>query len=302
MTKEDKVIFLKNPNEVLEHLIKNFVKTTELNQRTQIDHGIYFDEPLVGFASGNDPLFFEYKNIIGSFHFTPREIISAALREKSKGLFLAETDRISVISWVLPAHEDIRKSNRAEDRLPSRLWLYLKEFGEVCNDALRRHVVRYLEDLGYLAIAPALLPSVQSFRDEKVGWASAWSERHIAHACGLGTFGLSDGLITPKGKAVRIGSVVTNLKLTPSDRRYRHPKENCLFFRNEKCGKCMQRCPAGAITEKGHDKDKCRDYLNSEPMQARRAEYGPNSLSPACGLCQTRVPCEFGIPRPDLIA
>ena len=302
MTKEDKVIFLKNPNEVLEHLIKNFVKTTELNQRTQIDHGIYFDEPLVGFASGNDPLFFEYKNIIGSFHFTPREIISAALREKSKGLFLAETDRISVISWVLPAHEDIRKSNRAEDRLPSRLWLYLKEFGEVCNDALRRHVVRYLEDLGYLAIAPAHLPSVQSFRDEKVGWTSAWSERHIAHACGLGTFGLSDGLITPKGKAVRIGSVVTNLKLTPSDRRYHHPKENCLFFRNEKCGKCVQWCPAGAITEKGHDKDKCRDYLNSESMLARQAECSPKPLSPACGLCQTRVPCEFGIPRPDLIA
>jgi len=133
MMKEDKVIFLKNPNEVIEHLVKNFVKTTEFNERIQLDHGIYFDEPLVGFASGNDPLFFEYKNIIGSFHFTPREIISAALREKSKGLFLAETDRISVISWVLPAHEDIRKSNRAEDRLPSRLWFYLKEFGEVCN-------------------------------------------------------------------------------------------------------------------------------------------------------------------------
>ena len=302
MTKENKVIFLKNPNEVLEHLIKNFVKTTELNLRTQIDHGIYIDEPLVGFASGNDPLFFEYKNIIGSFHSTPREIISAALREKSKGLFLAETDRISVISWVLPAHEDIRKSNRAEDQYPSRLWLYFKEFGEACNVALRQHVVRYLEDLGYLAIAPALLPSVKSFRDEKVGWASAWSERHIAHACGLGTFGLSDGLITPKGKAVRIGSVVTNLKLTPNDRRYRHPKENCLFFRNEKCGKCIQRCPAGAITEKGHDKDRCKEYLDSEPMLAKRSEYGPQKLSSACGLCQTRVPCEFGIPRPDLIA
>ena len=298
----DKVVFLKNPNEVLEHLVKSFVKTTDLNQRTQIDHGIYFDEPLVGFASGNDPLFFEYKNIIGPFHSTPREIILSALREKGKGLLLSNADRISVISWVLPAHEDIRKSNRVEDRMPSQLWFYLKEFGEACNAALRRHVVRYLEDLGYLAIAPALLPSVKSFRDEKVGWASAWSERHIAHACGLGTFGLCDGLITPKGKAVRIGSVVTNLKLAPSDRRYRHPKENCLFFRNEKCGRCIQRCPAGAITEKGHDKDRCRDYLNSEAMEKRRAEYGPMELSTACGLCQAGVPCEFRIPRPDLIA
>ena len=302
MTKEDKVIFLKNPNEVLEHLIKNFIKTTDLNRRTQLDQGIYFDEPLVGFASGNDPLFIEYKKIIGSFHQTPREIILAALKEKGKPLLLSEVDQISVISWVLPAHEDIRKSNRMEDRLPSRLWLYLKEFGEICNNALRGHVVRYLEDLGYMAVAPSLLPSARSLRDEKVGWASPWSERHIAYACGLGTFGLSDGLITPKGVAMRVGSVVTTLKLTPTDRKYRHPKENCLFFRNEKCGRCIQRCPADAITEKGHDKDKCRDYCNSESLQTRRSEYGPQKLSPACGLCQTRVPCEFQIPRPDLIA
>ena len=302
MLKEDKVIFLKNSNEVLEHLIKNFVKTSELNRRTQLDYGMYFDDPLVGFASGNDPLFFEYKSLIGSFHYTPGEIIEAALREKSKGLFLAETDRVSVISWILPAQEDVRKSNRGETQLPSQLWLYLKEFGEACNDALRQHVVHYLEDLGYTAVAPARLPSVVSFRDDRVGWASAWSERHVAYACGLGTFGLSDGLITPKGKAVRIGSVVTNLKLAPSERRYRQAKENCLFFRNEKCGKCMQRCPVGAITEKGHDKDKCKEYLDSEPMLAKRSEYGPQQLSSACGLCQTRVPCEFQIPRPDLIA
>ncbi len=302
MLKEEKVIFLKNSNEVLEQLIRNFLKTAEINQRTQIDQGVYFGEPVVGFASGNDPLFVEYKTTIGAFHFTPREIILAALREKGKGLLLSEADRISVVSWILPAQEEIRKSNRMEDQFPSKLWVYLKQFGEDCNNALRNHVVRYLEDLGYVAVAPARLPSVRSFRDERVGWTSAWSERHVAHACGLGTFGLCDGLITPKGKAVRIGSVVTNLKLTPAERKYRHPKEYCLFFRNEECGKCVQRCPAGAITEKGHDKDKCRDYLSSEPMEAKRSAYGPTPLSSACGLCQTRVPCEFQIPRPDLIA
>ncbi len=169
MLKEDKVIFLKNPNEVLEHLIKNFIKTSELNRRTQLDYGMYFDEPLVGFASGNDPLFLEYKNIIGSFHYTPGEIIEAALREKSKGLFLAETDRVSVISWILPAQEDVRKSNRGETQLPSQLWLYLKEFGEACNDALRQHVVHYLEDLGYTAVAPARLPSVKTFPGRQGG-------------------------------------------------------------------------------------------------------------------------------------
>jgi epoxyqueuosine reductase len=151
-------------------------------------------------------------------------------------------------------------------------------------------------------VAPVLLPSFQHLRHEKAGWASPWSERHVAFACGLGTFSLSDGFITPKGIAVRIGSVVTLLKLTPAEKNYRHPKENCLFFRNETCGKCITRCPAGAITEKGHDKDKCREYIGSKPLHEKRLEYGLKNPTTSCGLCQTGVPCEFRIPRPDLIA
>ncbi len=62
MTKEEKVVLLTNPNRVLEQLIKNFIKDSEQNRRTQLDQGVYWEEPLVGFASGLDPLFFEYKN------------------------------------------------------------------------------------------------------------------------------------------------------------------------------------------------------------------------------------------------
>jgi len=302
MTKEDKVVFLTNPNKVLEQLIKNFINEGEQNRRTQLDHGVYWDEPLVGFASGMDPLFSEYKTIIGSFHLTPREIIMAALKEKGKGLLLSEMGQISVISWILPTAEDTRKSNRKEEQFPSKLWAYTRDFGEACNSALKKHVIGFLEDLGHVAVAPTLLTSFQYSRNEKVGWASPWSERHVAYACGLGTFSLNDGFITPKGMAIRIGSVVTLLKLAPSERKYRHHKENCLVFRNEECGKCIRRCPAEAITEKRHDKDKCHDYLRSEPLVAKRLEYGLKNPPPSCGLCQTGVPCEFEIPRPDLIA
>ena len=286
----------------MEQLIKNFIKENEQNLRTQLDQGIYWDEPLVGFASGMDPLFFEYKTIIGSFHLTPREVIAGALKEKGRGLLLSEIEQISVISWILPTSEDTRKSNRKEQQFPSKLWAYTRDFGETCNDALRRHVAGFLEDLGYLAVAPVLSTTFQLLRDEKAGWASPWSERHVAYTCGLGTFSLNDGFITPKGMAIRIGSVVTLLKLAASERKYRHHKENCLLFRNEECGKCIQRCPAASITEKGHDKDKCREYINSEPLKAKRLEYGLQNPPPACGLCQTAVPCEFEIPRPNLIA
>jgi epoxyqueuosine reductase len=302
MDKEDKIIFLKNPNSVIEQLIKNFAKENEYNHRSQLDHGVYWDEPLVGFASGLDPLFSEYKTIIGSFHLTPREIITAALKEKGRGLLLAEMEQVSVVSWILPVSEDTRKSNRKEEQFPSKLWAYTKSHGETFNHALRRHVVSFLESLGHVTVAPVLLPTLQLLRDEKVGWASQWSERHVAYACGLGTFSLNDGLITPKGMAVRIGSVVTLLKLAPSEKKYRNYKENCLYFRNEKCGKCISRCPADAITEKGHDKDRCWEYLNSDPVKAKHLEYGIENPPLSCGLCQTSVPCEFEIPRPDLIA
>jgi ferredoxin len=302
MTKEEKVVFLKNPNSVLEHLIKNFINEGEPNRRIQLDRGLYWEEPLVGFASGMNPLFFEYKTTIGSFHLTPREIISAALKERGRSLLFTEIEQISVISWILPTAEDTRKSNRQEKQFPSKLWAYTRDFGEACNSALKKHVVTFLEDLGHVSVAPTLSRTFQYFRDEKVGWASAWSERHVAYACGLGTFSLNDGFITPKGMAMRIGSVVTLLKLTPSEKRYRHHKENCLQFRNGKCGKCIQRCPADAITEKGHDKDKCKEYIDSEAMKKKRLEYGLQNPPPSCGLCQTDVPCEFEIPRPNLIA
>jgi len=183
MTREDKIVFLKNPDRVIEQLIKNFVQTSELNRRLPLDHGVYWDEPLVGFASGNDPLFADYKTLIGSFHLTPREMIAAALKERERTLLLSEIDQISVISWILPAAEDIRQSNRKERSFPSKLWTYARHFGEAFNQALRSHVVSYLEDLGHVTVAPLLLPSFRSFRDERVGWASSWSERHAAYAC-----------------------------------------------------------------------------------------------------------------------
>jgi len=302
MTKEEKIVFLKNPNKVLEQLIKNFINESESNRRTQLDQGIYWEEPLVGFASGMDPLFFEYKTLIGPFHSTPREVISAALKERGRSLLFTEIEQISVISWVLPAAEDTRKSNRLENQFPSKLWAYTRDYGEAFNNALRKQVINFLEDLGHVTVAPAILPTFKFIQDEKVGWASPWSERHVAYACGLGTFSLNDGFITPKGMAMRVGSVVTLLKLTPSEKKYRGHRENCLQFRNEKCGKCIKRCPAGAITEKGHDKDKCYDYLRSESLVSKRAEYGLKNPPPSCGLCQTGVPCEFEIPRPNLIA
>ena len=98
---------------------------------------------------------------------------------------------------------------------------------------------------------------------ERFSYASSWSERHAAHAAGLGTFGLCDGLITAKGKAMRVGSVVAKISIEPTPRPYADHRAYCLFFADGTCGKCIDRCPVRAITESGHDKDEVSAALGS---------------------------------------
>lgn len=239
----------------------------------------YFDEPLVGFAAGNDPLFMDYKRIIGDFHGTPQEILDGAS---------------TVISWVLPVTRMTRESNRSEDHLPSREWALTRNNGENFNSMLRRHLVVWLEENGHRAVAPQLMPEWRQLDDPCVGIASTWSERHAAYAAGLGTFSLNDALITERGIAHRLGSVITTLPLQPTLRTEPDYRHNCLWFREESCGSCIARCPVGALSRQGHDKSKCRVYVYGTVPQAVGQLY--DVAQTGCGLCQTKVPCEATVP------
>jgi epoxyqueuosine reductase QueG len=130
------------------------------------------------------------------------------------------------------------------------------------------------------------------------GFTSNWSQRHAAYAAGLGTFSLNEGFITAKGLAMRCGSVVTNLKLQSSVRPYVNYLENCLFYTTGKCGKCINRCPGGALSEKGHDKLKCFAVLFEKQRPWIEGAHGPGFIGSyaGCGLCQSSVPCSLRIP------
>ncbi len=267
--------------------IERFVRESPENRR-KTGPGGYFDEPLVGFAGAGDGLFREYKRVIGEFHLTPAEVFEGTF---GPGSLTAGT----VVSWVLPISRAVRESNRREERFPSRDWAHTRHFGEHFNDALRRHVVAFLEGRGHRAVAPVLSPGWRVVPDAPVGIASAWSERHAAYAAGLGTFSLNDALITPRGIAHRLGSVVTDVVLAPTPRPYGDYRENCLTCRGEECGVCVARCPAGALSLQGHDKEVCRKYTYGLVMEAVGEEFGVTVAG--CGLCQTRVPCEARVPR-----
>ena len=176
---------------------------------------------------------------------------------------------------------------------PSEAWARIRVYGEAFNAALRQHVADKLTTLGYTTIAPMLVPNWTIVQSERFSYASSWSERHAAHAAGLGTFGLCDGLITAKGKAMRVGSVVAKVRLEPTQRPYSDHRAYCLYFHNGTCGKCIDRCPVRAITTSGHDKETCRQHLVSARKYVKKTYHFEGY---GCGLCQVGVPCEAGIP------
>ena len=277
--------------------IKGFVQTNPGNRLSFLDDYKMWGDPLVRFADGADPIFDEYKSIIAPTHLTPREALSSAYDADPGDV----GERLSVISWVLPTVESTRKSNRLARNAPSRLWSHTRWYGEDFNNQLRRYVTRILSGLGYMAAAPMLQPYFKVSTNND-GPYSNWSERHVAYAAGQGTFSLSDGLITEAGIAHRCGSVVTNLPIPASPRLAEGPYSNCLFYSDYNCRACIVRCPADAISENGHDKNACQQYLASigYSTEAMKNGYDNDASVAGCGLCQTRVPCEFRNPVAQL--
>jgi epoxyqueuosine reductase QueG len=257
------------------------------------------DGPLVGFADGHDSIFDRFKVVVRPEHRSP---VDAWLETFPGERPPAE---LSVIAFVLPFSEEVRASNRSQEKEPSIEWVKGKAYCEIMLKEVGAGLVSFLKEKGYRAIIPARSPAFGMGQDAQGGPASNWSERHQCYAAGLGTFGLSKGLITEKGIAMRCGSIVADVALPPASRPDSHTAY-CLFLEAGECGECIQRCPAGAITPDGKDNQVCRAYLSEtlgpliprlmskEELERTKADKA-SSLS-ACGLCNTNVPCEAGIP------
>jgi epoxyqueuosine reductase len=99
---------------------------------------------------------------------------------------------------------------------------------------------------------------------------------------------------------MRCLSLVVRASIAPTPRPYEGLHDYCLFYARGACGACMKRCPSGAITAQGHDTRVCRDYLSNVTRPWVEETFGFTGRAfdtNACGLCQTGVPCEAGIPE-----
>lgn len=259
------------------------VLSSEAAAQHQISGLRLFDEPLFGFASADDPLFMKMKEkgVVGPQYIAPKEWMGGAK---------------TVISIFLPFSDDVKRSNSSKDNVPSAQWLFGRIEGQQFVDEVSLYVAKLLQEQGFEAVVPNLdsrfkdvkAPSFK-LRGEWKGasFTSNWSERHAAYICGLGTFGLSKGLITEKGMAGRFCSIVTDAEFPATERKYTGIYDYCI-----KCGACAARCPVKAISlKKGKNHMKCA-LFQKKTMKLYEPRYG-------CGKCQVCVPCESCIPAKE---
>jgi epoxyqueuosine reductase QueG len=284
-------------NPKLAHLIHTTFDNLENNNFSTLGtpESPMWEAPLIGIAAGNDPYFDFLKQHIGDFHWSPKD----AFALKYKGSADVDPSKLRVVSMAFPQTAETKKTQLAETVCPSRNWLVSRGEWEPLLKTFSGRLVTSLEAIGIRSVSIDLQPEFSVFKAGPLGIASKWSHRHYAYAAGLGTFGLSDGLITEKGKAVRFTSLVIEAPLEITRPDYTGPYDWCLFHQNGSCGKCIDRCPCNAITPQGHDKNACLDYedyfeANLWPEGLDRKDY-----IIGCGLCQVGIPCQDKRPHPQ---
>jgi hypothetical protein len=240
-------------------------------------------------------------------------------------------ERVTVMSIGLPIHPATLEAeasypwgNSPELKVHSLLGAHLGFTIDVTN-----YVVKTLQMLGCLAISPYHTTWGSEFQMDfqyegptSRQPISPCPERDWAVAAGLGTWGLSDMIITERGMAVILASIVTSAEIPASGRP---TTEYCLFFRDGSCRECVPRCPGQAISTDldppGRLSARCEagaragvmfneTYLK-ERMLTELGEYAFSSGNLiwegsglgmpvisflACGRCYTDVPCSTRIP------
>ncbi|MDO4745024.1 MAG: hypothetical protein Q4B18_00555 [Bacillota bacterium] len=244
-----------------------------------------WDEPIMGVAAGDDTYYDFLKEHIGEFHWTPAEAFAKKYKD------VPEAKNLRIISVIFPQMENTKDEQNKARVFPCDEWLVSRGEWENVMREFTAKVEAALEENGIRAVAIDNITEFSRQHSENLGIASNWSHRHTAFAAGMGTFGLSDGFITERGKAVRMTSIIVEADLEVTPRGDRGHYDWCLYFRSGICGACIRRCPIRAITEKGHDKDACLAYETTacEKYWPEHIERGDYIFG--CGLCQSKVPC-----------
>ncbi len=246
----------------MKDLITQFIERIVSGQASSGSAAKTWRSAIVGFARADDPLFERLKRSAHQGHLLPTDLLAGAR---------------SVIVYFLAFRETIMDGNVSGDA-PSTAWAAAYQETNNLITLINTELESFLQSRGYRC---GTIPATHNFDAESL--LSPWSHRHAAHIAGLGTFGLNRMLITQMGCGGRIGSMVTELELAPSQGP---GQENCLYLHDGSCGVCIERCPCGALTHDGFDRRRCYERLLEN-------EKGLNleGRADVCGKCCCGLPC-----------
>ena len=245
---------------IIEDLITKYVEKYHVINQTKT----VWKSPLVTFADAFDPMFKKLKDLISKTHITPTDLLA---------------DAKTVITYFLPFTENVMFSN-IEGESSSEEWAIAYLETNKLIEELNSYLASILRDKGYNSV---ILPPTHNFDDKKL--VSDWSHKHVAYIAGLGRFGIHQMLITTKGCCGRIGSLITEAKISPTKRQ---DKEFCLYYYDKSCKMCIERCKFDALKLDDFNRYKCYEKcLDNADL------FSDLGLVDVCGKCCCSVPCSF---------
>lgn len=228
-------------------------------------HSTWYRKPLVGFANAHDPLFAKLKELVSPNHLMPQDLLPQAK---------------TAISFFLPFSNEIVLANQ-KAHFVAREWAvaYIETNCLISEVCLRLSEVFHARE-----IASAWEGPTHNF--DEINLTSHWSHKHVAYICGLGSFGLHQMLITSAGCAGRIGSIVIDSSIIPSEKidLYRY----CGYYQDSSCDWCLEVCPVSALSKEQFDRQRCYGQLLK-----MNNFYADLALCDVCGKCAVG-PCALG--------
>lgn len=244
--------------------MKSLIKSTIENSIAQSPGSpLLYREPLIGYALAEDPIFDQLPKVTHSGHLLPKDLLPQGK---------------SVLAFFVPFTKEVILENQ-RGKEATRHWA---ETYVNTNTLIEQICLKLKSALATKGVKLAWLPPTYQFNKEIL--MAQWSHKHVAFACGLGSFGLNHLLITPKGCGGRFGSAVVDVELEPSI-RLSQPIQ--CFNHTKGCSYCLKICPVNALGENNFDRHKCFG-------QCVRADEKFTDLPSAevCGKCSTG-PCAY---------
>lgn len=272
---------------------KNYLHHSIGERFLREDKSPMYDDMLLGFQKAEHSIFNKIPEIIPE-HLNPSDFLPEFATYNSAGKI-----ELSVISFAFIFNKKTVEENSSAIGYPSFSWYKSTDMFLEFTSIFREFVKGYFNSKGFRYVFPNTIKEKYRIIWKNGIKYSTWSERHIAYACGLGSFGLHGSLITNKGCTHRLMSMIIDQEFKRYDVPDQPWNKNCLSANNIQCGECIKKCPVNSISTSSRSIKDCLNHESIENKEAAKRFFGKEIE--ACGLCMSGVPCSTNNPMRSII-